>query len=119
MEAGIINDDIMEGETTQTVCPPDENEKEKDTDWKRRTLELEEQLFLLRERVNSQTGKIRDAVSKRVTYFYCINYFYSNVANLLWPSQKLILCITCLLFYNITISMISLYILLIMKCQLV
>ena len=39
---------------------------EKDTDWKRRTLELEEQLYLLRERVNSQTGKIREAVAKRV-----------------------------------------------------
>jgi hypothetical protein len=39
---------------------------EKDTDWKRRTLELEEQLYVLRERVNSQTGKIREAVSKRV-----------------------------------------------------
>ena len=44
-----------------------------DTDWKRRTLELEEQLFYLRERVNSQTVKIREAVSHKVRWISDIN----------------------------------------------
>lgn len=40
-----------------------------ETDWKKRALESEEQLFLLRERVNSTTTKIREAVTKRVRIF--------------------------------------------------
>jgi hypothetical protein len=59
-----INENINTGEEENPDLSQPQNEK--DTDWKRRTLELEDQLCLLRERVNSQTGKIREAVSQRV-----------------------------------------------------
>ena len=60
-----VNENINSGEEEESQL-----HNEKDTDWKRRTLELEEQLGLLRDRVNSQTGKIREVVSKRVRVVY-------------------------------------------------
>ena len=60
-----VNENINAGEDGDSQL-----QNGKDTDWKRRTLELEEQLCLLRDRVNSQTGKIREAVSKRVRVYY-------------------------------------------------
>lgn len=63
-----INENMASSEESNSeLSRRDENEK--NTDWKRRTLELEEELNVLRERVNSQTGKIREAVSKRVCIF--------------------------------------------------
>ena len=56
-----VNENINSGKDGDS-----ELQNGKDTDWKRRTLELEEQLCFLRDRVNSQTGKIREAVSKRL-----------------------------------------------------
>jgi hypothetical protein len=57
-----VNENVNGGEDSEVS----QLQNGKDTDWKRRTLELEEQLCLLRDRVNSQTGKIREAVSNRV-----------------------------------------------------
>ena len=59
-----INENLNTSEEEHLELSQPQNEKS--TDWKRRTLELEEQLCFLRERVNSQTGKIREAVSQRV-----------------------------------------------------
>ncbi|XP_028409734.1 pleckstrin homology domain-containing family H member 2-like [Dendronephthya gigantea] len=59
-----INENIDTNNGENCDLSPRVNDK--DTDWKRRTVELEEELYLLRERVNSQTGRIREAVSKRL-----------------------------------------------------
>ena len=63
-----INENLNTGEEVNSELSLPQSEKS--TDWKRRTLELEEQLYMLRERVNSQTGKIREAVSQRVGIHY-------------------------------------------------
>ena len=63
-----INENLNTGEEVNSELSLTQSEKS--TDWKRRTLELEEQLYMLRERVNSQTGKIREAVSQRVGIYY-------------------------------------------------
>lgn len=69
-----INENVSTGEEANCeISRPQSDEKA--TDWKRRTFELEEQLCLLRERVNSQTGKIREAVSKRV----CVKTIHTSL----------------------------------------
>lgn len=65
-----INENLNTGEGVNSELSQPQDAKS--TDWKRRTLELEEQLCMLRERVNSQTGKIREAVSQRVGITMCI-----------------------------------------------
>lgn len=63
-------------ETPDDASQPETEEME--IDWKKRTAELEEELLLLRERVNSQTSKIRDVVSKRVCILFHPDQIRSN-----------------------------------------
>lgn len=81
-------------ETTDDVCQPETEEME--IDWKKRTVELEEELLSLRERVNSQTSKIRDVVSKRVCILFhsALDQIRSKTRSL----KTIIFCSTSSLF---------------------